>query len=148
MDATDAALVGLVGDLFRHPRPAKMTGDCRCDECEEHEETLQGLTPETVSLAELGSAAWDPVCMANAEAYRYFLPGLVRLALAGHGEEYYLDQFLFHLESRERLFRDAQERAAIRSVLERLLVTHLDEASSTLDIHVLGRLLDAFAPPG
>jgi hypothetical protein len=81
------------------PRPVQFVRNpVHCDECEEHEETLAKLTPETISLNEVGSPAWDPMTFASGACYQYFMPGMARLAL-GKGEEYYLDQFLFHLDS-------------------------------------------------
>jgi len=73
------------------PRPVQFVRNPdHCDECEEHEETLAKLTPETISLKEVGSPAWDPMAFASDTSYQYFLPGLARLAL-GKGERYYLD---------------------------------------------------------
>jgi len=31
------------------------------------EETLKSVTPETMSMKEVGSPAWDPLCQASAE---------------------------------------------------------------------------------
>jgi hypothetical protein len=95
------------------PRPAQFIRDPEhCDECEEHEETLTKVNPETISLKEVGSPSWDPMSFASDASYQYFLPGLVRLAL-GKGENYYLDQFLFHLESGRIDEMDSDQKAAL-----------------------------------
>lgn len=94
------------------PRPAQFIRNPRhCDECEEHEETLSKVNPKTISLKEVGSPAWDPMSFASDASYQYFVPGLARLAL-GREKEYYLDQFLFHLDSgRIDEMNPAQKRA-------------------------------------
>ncbi len=81
------------------PRPVQLIRDPKhCCECEEHEETLARLTPQTISIKEVGSPAWDPMTFASDASFHYFMPGLVRMALE-KGEESFLDQFLFHLDS-------------------------------------------------
>ena len=80
-------------------RPDQMCNNPRhCGECEEHEQTLQGVTPETVSLKEVGSPGWDPMCYASSITFQYFMPGLSRLAL-GAGMIITWSQFLFHIET-------------------------------------------------
>jgi hypothetical protein len=75
-----------------------LTDPNHCCECQEHEETLQGVTPETISLTQVGSPAWDPLCGTTPEGFQYFMPGLARLAF-GKGGDYFPDSLLFHLES-------------------------------------------------
>jgi len=94
-------LAGIDAAFGHVPRPEPMlTNPNHCCECAEHEETLKSVTPDTISMKEVGSPAWDPLCHVSAEAFQYFMPGLARLALRS-GEDYYLDQFLFHLETRQ-----------------------------------------------
>jgi len=81
------------------PEPLLMNPN-HCCECEEHEETLQKVTRDTISLNEVGSPAWDPLYHVTAETFQYFMPGLARLVL-GRGDDFYLDSFLFHLEYRQ-----------------------------------------------
>ena len=79
------------------PRPEMMgRNPNHCDECADHEAVMQGVTPQTITLNEIGSPAWDPVCFISDEAYCYFMPGFARLALDDSGE--YLSQFFFHLD--------------------------------------------------
>jgi hypothetical protein len=76
------------------------------------------------------------MCFAMDEGYRYYMPALARLAL-GSGNDWYLDQFLFHLnEDRVETFSPAQ-RAAVLGLLEHILETMFDEAEANGDIHIL-----------
>jgi hypothetical protein len=95
------------------PRPVQFVRNPKhCDECEEHEETLAKLTPETIGLNDVDSPAWDPMTSASDTCYQYFMPGLVRLAL-GKGEEYYLDRLLFHLDSGRIDAMDSAQKSAL-----------------------------------
>jgi hypothetical protein len=82
-----------------------------CDECADHEAVMQGVTPQTVTLNEVGSPGWDPVCFLSDEAFCYFMLGFARLALDDDGE--YLWQFFFHLDQGFRVdaFNTEQRRA-------------------------------------
>lgn len=112
-----------------------------CDECAEHEDTMQSVTPETVSLDQVGSPAWDPVCFITDEAWRYFMPGLARLAL-GRGEDYYLDQFLFQLESGRIDSLDRAQCQAVAALLDQLYETNSTEIEENMDDKALGHVMD------
>ena len=71
------------------------------------------------SVLQVGSPAWDPVCYLTDEAYRYFMPGFARLML-GRGDDYYLDQFLFHLESGRIACLDEEQCRAVADLLDYL----------------------------
>jgi hypothetical protein len=120
------------------PRPEHFTDYRHCCECAEHDETFRAHTPASIGLSELGSPAWDPVCFATDEAFRYFFPALVRLAVQGTGETYYLDQFLFHLirdgrrNSRWKAFSPEQRRFVVE-LLETLLEEKAAEIEKNLD---------------
>jgi hypothetical protein len=130
---------------FRNERPARMVRNPdHCDECAEHEETMQAVTPETVSLDRVGSSAWDPVCYLTDEAYRYFMPGFARLAL-GRGDGYYLDQFLFHLESGRVACLNEEQCRAVANLLDHLYETMADEIDGDMDDKVLGHVMDLLA---
>lgn len=83
--------------LFAVPRPEQFGNARHCCECADHEAALQRHDPDSIGLETLGSPAWDPLCYCSDEAFRYFFPALVRLALDPHDDHYYLDQLLFHL---------------------------------------------------
>ncbi len=127
---------------FRCDRPLGMVRNpAHCDECAEHEDTMQAVTPETVSLDQVGSPAWDPVCYLTDEAYRYFMPGFARLAL-GRGDDYSLDEFLSHLESGRIACLDAEQCQAIAALLDHLHETMADEIEDNMDDKVLGHVMD------
>jgi hypothetical protein len=100
------------------PRPELMIrGTCSCCECAEHNQTLLSHTPETITLQELGNAAWDPICFASDAAFAYYLRGMIRLALE---DASYTDQLLFHLNCPGRV--EALDPGQARAVLDALWV--------------------------
>lgn len=99
------------------PRPHNFLEDPEhCEECAEHNETLRSHTPETIGIRELGNGGWDPICSATTEAYLYYMPALARLALST-GEEWYLDQFLFHLSEDRVAAFNLEQRVAVLLLL-------------------------------
>jgi hypothetical protein len=86
--------------ILQRPRTF-IRGTCSCDECMEHEETMQSFALPHLPLDKLGSPSWDPLCFASDNAFAYLIPGLVRLVL-NHTENY-VSQFLFHLDSPDRV---------------------------------------------
>lgn len=85
-------------ELFLAPRPAHFTDFAHCCECREHDETLLASDIDTIGLEELGNPGWDPICFATPEARKFYLPAFVRLSLETMAGEFYLAQFLFHLQ--------------------------------------------------
>jgi hypothetical protein len=136
----DEALGRLRAAFAEVPRPGAFTrGTCCCAECAEHAETLAAHTPETMTLEAFGMAAWDPVCMASDEAFRFLLPGMARLALE---TDEYVDQLLFHLTVPGRLDGlDRAQREAVAGVLWLLARTRGDELAGTFAIHRLDEAL-------
>lgn len=133
-----------IDNAFGHlPRPLTMVRNpAHCPECAEHEAVMQAVTPHTLTLAEVGSPAWDPVAFLSDEAFCYFMPGLARLAL-GSGPAYYLGQFLFHLEQGFRIeaFNPAQRRS-VGLLLDAIMATLLDEAIVNGNDKELARVMD------
>jgi hypothetical protein len=84
--------------LFRAPKPEHFTNYTHCCECAEHDETLLNAEVDTIGMEELGSPGWDPICFATPEGKKYYVPAFVRLSLETMAGDFYLDQFLFHLE--------------------------------------------------
>jgi hypothetical protein len=115
-------------------RPEHFTRYTHCCECADHDETLRTATPATIGLTELGHPGWDPICFVSVEGFHYYLPALARLAL-GRGQDYYLDQLLCHLRyPPERIERmSADQRLALRRLLEHLFETRFDEVPSETD---------------
>ncbi|MBE9554217.1 MAG: hypothetical protein IMF05_12215 [Proteobacteria bacterium] len=132
----------MIERAFRCGRPTQMVRNPgHCDECAEHEEIMQTVTPETVSLDQVGKLAWDPVCYLTDEAWRYFVPGLARLAL-GRGDGYYLDQFLYHLESGRIDCLNAEQCRALSALMDHLYETMAGEIEENMDDKVLGHVMD------
>lgn len=119
----DEVLAAVDAAFGEEPRPARFVRDPdHCEECADHEAVLQSVSRDTIGLAEVGNPGWDPLCYVTDAAFRHLVPGLARLAL-GEGEDYYLDQFLFHLESgRIEAMSGAQARAV------ELLLRHSQDA--------------------
>jgi len=115
-------LAAIVQTFSRHSRPTVFTNAHHCCECAEHNQTLSAYTPESLTSDAIGNPGWDPVCFATEAAYLYFFPGLARLALAGRGESFYLDQFVSQLSNRTHLF-DASERQLAHALLWHLIDT-------------------------
>ena len=108
----DTILADINRAFGNFPRPQAMVRNPNhCDECADHESVMQAVTPQNVSLIEVGSPAWDPVCYLTDEAFGYFMPGLVRLAL---DENEYLDQLFFHVENRYSALNASQCRAILQ----------------------------------
>jgi hypothetical protein len=122
-------------------RPVEFTNAAHCDECAEHNQTLQAHTPETISLAELGNAGWDPICFVWPTAFLYYFPAMARLVL--DEPEDYLDQFLFHLTyegEQSRFFHHftPDQRQATLSVLRYIE----DELTELVFDYMLAQTLD------
>lgn len=120
-------------------------GTCLCEECDQHNETMKANTPESMSLEQFGNPGWDPMCMANDQAFSYFLPGMVRLAFE---DVYYADQLLFHLNCPGRVESVSVNQAqALKDALwvlveiapDTMLDLHYcDEAIRRLERHIDG----------
>ena len=109
-----------------------------CCECAEHDSTFQAHTPDSIGLNALGNPSWDPVCFATDEAFKYFFPAMVRLALDGTRDSYYVGQFLFHLigdgpRPRRWAAFSGDQRKLVVDVLETLLEQRADEIERNLD---------------
>ncbi len=83
--------------IFNVDRPLHFTNYKHCCECAEHDVTLQNKDIDTISINELGKPGWDPICFCSVIGKKYYFPALVRLTIDTMEDEFYLDQFLFHL---------------------------------------------------
>ena len=77
--------------------PPHFTDFRHCEECAEHDQTLQSFDPDSIGLDQLGNPGWDPMCFVSPDAFLYYFPALVRLTIHDDGDDSYLDQFLFHV---------------------------------------------------
>ena len=121
-----------IQEVFRSNKPTLFVDPNHCSECEEHNQVLLDHTIDTISLSELGNPGWDPICFVDRQGFKYYLPALARLSL-GTGDQYYLGQFLFHLNpDRIREFT-RPEASAVADFLEALVESIPEEIDCNLD---------------
>ena len=133
--------------LFENvPRPEHFTDHTHCCECAEHDETLRRESIETLSYENL-RPGWDPLCFISPEGFQYYFPALVRLTLEGTGENYFIDQLVFHLEldgkrnSRYLQFTPEQRNFVVR-LLNYLVETRAGEIEENFDTDALFRTIE------
>ncbi len=134
-------------ELFGNtPRPEHFTDYTHCCECAEHDETLSRESIETLSCEHV-RPGWDPLCFISPEGFQYYFPALVRLALEGSGESYFLDSLVFHLEldgkanARFQQFT-SEQRAYVVKLLSYLVETRAAEIDENLDTDALFRTIE------
>ncbi|WP_152386271.1 hypothetical protein [Azotobacter salinestris] len=88
----------------------------------------------SLELRHVGNPGWDPLCFSSAQGLAYYLPTLVRFALAPPSPEHgwYGDQLLFHLSSDgawNRLYCHCspKQRGAVAALLAHLVETRAEE---------------------
>ena len=99
-------------------RPEHFTDPTHCEECADHDRTLLLYRRQNLPLKLIHNRAWDPICFVTPEAFRYLFPRLCELAY-GTDADYYLDQFIFHLEYNLESLH-AQEYPQVLAVLEEI----------------------------
>jgi hypothetical protein len=137
---TDSEILQSVQAAFAEcPRPDHFIDYTHCEECAEHDEVLRARDLHTLQIADVGNVCWDPVCFISPQGFAYYLPALVRLALAEPVEPYgwYAEQLLWHLCSdgarNERVLGCTPEQRKV--VVE--FLNHLAEARASLvDYHL------------
>lgn len=122
-------------ELFAVDKPEHFTNYLHCCECYEHDETLRCSTVDSIGLQELGNPGWDPVCFSSDGGKKYYMPAFVRLSLGTIHDEFYIDQFLFHLEgngSRNDLFLSCspEQRKFIVAFLEYVMQRYPEQIQS------------------
>ncbi len=128
------------------PRPEHFTNHTHCCECAEHDETLRNETLETLSF-DMVRPGWDPFCFISPEGFQYYFPALVRLALEGSGNTYFIDQLVFHLEldgkgnSRYLKFTPKQRRYVVK-LLNYFIEARSGEIDANLDSDALLRTIE------
>ena len=150
--SSDAEVLADVTRVFgRVPRPAKFTNHPGCSECEEHDETLQAHTLETLSIEEVGSQAWNPIVMCTPDAFRYLMPALARICLGPsdhplwgwYGEPFFQSDLRRNGPRNDRWVAcTPEERACIGRFIEHVIDTRGDLIQSYDMQH---ELLDAFS---
>ncbi len=131
-------------------RPDHFTDYTHCCECAEHDDTLRAHAPDSIPREALGHARWDPMTFATDTGFRYYLPAMIRLALTGSGDDYYIDQFL------SQIVRDGprnsrwcactpEERSVVAETLYALVETRAAEIENNLDADRLMQAIDIWA---
>jgi len=131
------------------PRPEHFTDFQHCCECAEYDEILQRHDPGNIRFDQLGPAA-DPMCFVTDQAFRYYFPGLARLALEGAGDTYCVGQLLFHLISdglrnnRWKSFTPRQRRYVVE-LLEHFVETRPEEIDRCGDTDRIFRAIEIWS---
>jgi hypothetical protein len=132
---TDAEVLSMLSAEFGQcKRPEHFTNFKHCCECAEHDELLRSRDRDTLRIADVGNAGWDPLCFTSAEGLLYYLPALARIALDGPTEkaDWYAPQLHFHLTYQDEKNRilvassPGQRRAVAR------LLRHIAETRAAL----------------
>ena len=97
-------------------RPEHFTDYTHCDDCLRHDQLLQTVTPEVLRLSQLGSPGMDPVTVCTDDAFRYLLPGLIRIAVTNPGQ--YFDRLLLQLTNERLQALSVEERNAVQLFLQ------------------------------
>ncbi len=121
-----------IQEVFCSNKPTQFVDPNHCSECEDHNQVLLAHTLDTISLAELGNPAWDPICFVAQPGFKYYLPALARLSL-GTGDHYYLGQLLFHLNADRIREFTRPEASAVADFLEALVESIPEEIDLNLD---------------
>lgn len=105
-----------IRDLFStEKRPEHFTDVTHCEECADHDGTLQNWDNTNLPSKVVTNPGWNPIPFLTPEGYRYYYPRLCELAY-GTGENYFLDSFLGQLEYRLDLLSQV-EKEATRALL-------------------------------
>jgi hypothetical protein len=124
-------------------RPEHFTNHAHCCECYEHDELLRSRARDEITLDDVGSEAWDPVCFATPQAFAYLLPALGRLALSPPHPMWgwYGEHLVFHLawngagNDRWR-FCSEQQRRAVARLVEHMLTTRSELVDESYRAHL------------
>ncbi len=124
-------------EQFNAPKPEHFTNFNHCKECEEHDQTLLTADIDTIGIDELGNHGWDPISFASPEGKKYYLPAFIRLSLDTMKDEFYLDQFLFHLEgdgpnNAFYISCTKEQRKYVASFIEYVIKEYADEIEANL----------------
>ena len=93
------------------PRPDHFTSFEHCDECFEHDETMQKAGLRTLEAKAMGTAGWSPLSFLTEDGLSYYMPRLLELSLnldKNESGELFLSLFVFHLVPTEDYDRFAR----------------------------------------
>lgn len=123
--------------LFACARPDHFADYKHCEECAEHDQTLRQSSIDSIGIKELGNPGWDPMCFCSVEGKKYFMPSLIRLSLETINDDFYLEQFIFHLEYNGKenelyLSCSKEQRKLIASFIESMIEGYASEIEKEL----------------
>jgi len=123
--------------IFLSEKPNHFTSYKHCEKCAEHDETLKGADIDSIGLEELGNPGWDPICFCTDEGKKYYIPSFIRLSLDTVANEFYLGQFLFHLEgdgdgNNLLISCNEEQKKFIASFVEYMINSHAKEIDDNL----------------
>ena len=99
--------------MYEHP--IDFINASHCCECAEHFEELRGVSVDELRKEHVGDGAWDPTCFLTPGGFRYYLPGMCRIATEDR-------QWLEMLAPRLSLWYvdslDAADREVVKTLLE------------------------------
>lgn len=78
--ALDDVLDEVRAHFGRYSRPDDFIDAAHCCECAEHYAELADVTVDDLAKEHVGDGAWDPTCFLTSEGFRYYFPGLARIA--------------------------------------------------------------------
>src|SRR5437899_12436186 len=121
-------------------RPQHFTNFTHCEECREHDEVLCSHDVDSITIDQLGSPGWDPICYISAEGFAYYFPAFARLALQAPDPKWgwYAPQLFFHLQndgsspSRWEYFTPTQREVVVR-LLHHIIESRVELLDSTRD---------------
>jgi len=150
---SDAQIFQKVHQAFEKcVRPEHFTNYTHCEECAEHDEVLCSRDVQSLRIEDVGNVGWDPFCFTSAEGFAYYLPALVRLALAEPVEPYgwYGVQLLFHLchdgrQNKRLLVCTPEQRRAIVECLHHFVETRARLADNCLSTDDLFQAIEIWS---
>jgi hypothetical protein len=139
----DAAYEAIALAFGTAPRPRCFVDASHCEECADHEATLQAATSDSLRFATFGNPGWDPVAYLQCDGLAYFMPGLVRLALYRGSNRDYTEQFCGHMQAERMSCFTAAQRAAMTHFLGYYRETRADDLRGNINARILLSGLDA-----
>ncbi len=115
MTSSDA-LAALTAHFAQYSRPADYINRAHCCECEEHYLELLDVPVECLTHEHTGDGAWDPTAFLTPDAFRYYLPGLARIA--DSDREVWLELFVMRIGLHYTETCNADDWHAITALLE------------------------------
>ncbi len=125
----------------RYSRPDDYIDRAHCCECEEHYLELLDVPVDALSKEHVGDGAWDPTCFLTSDGFRYYFPGMARIADA---DRFWIDIFASRLALWYVDSFSAEDRVLVRRLLEHWW---LDDGTPDWERLALQRALDHYPAP-